>query len=297
MNPSNIRFHAISCRDAVSVMTPSRSMTTASKAVRESSTTAFTATSALGRTPVGTRAYLTLPAAGPAHKINTPAPFISRSAALSVACHPQSLTPCLSPIQLTREQRASDVLDVEALGLGGCFEAEPVSNFCSSFGSRTWQMADLFDPGVEGRHKLGVLSSAQLPEPFTNADGLRPVACALSEGILPGERPGHRDRVCRSADDDQIDWFGDLRRRLGHLDQLDVDMLGQAVGVRLGNLLGVAEHGLIDDKSFHHFSPFYRCSRLRHQLSGGCERSGTEWSADLRRSATTAIGDDSGQCC
>jgi len=78
----------------------------------------------------------------------------------------------------------------------------------------------------------------------------------LPDRILPGGLPGHREGVGRSADNDQVDEFGDLRWRLRHLDQLDLQMLGQAAGDRLGNLLSVAEHGLIDDERFHQCSPF-----------------------------------------
>jgi hypothetical protein len=73
-----MRFHAISCRDAVSVTTPSRSMTTASKSVRESLTTAFTATSALRSNPGGTLASLMVPVPGPGHKVEGPPLWVSK---------------------------------------------------------------------------------------------------------------------------------------------------------------------------------------------------------------------------
>src|SRR5665647_330012 len=72
----------------------------------------------------------------------------------------QLLTPGLGTTQLAVDQRATDVLDIEALGLGSRRIAELVGELRGALGSRPWQMTNLRHPRVKGRHALGVWALA-----------------------------------------------------------------------------------------------------------------------------------------
>src|SRR5680860_1542864 len=92
----------------------------------------------------------------------------------------QSLAPRSGTAQLALQQRATDVLDIEALGRDGCLITELERDLRGSLGGRAWQMTNLCHPRVKGRHERGVWAPEQVLEPLAQADGGRPLGGTLS---------------------------------------------------------------------------------------------------------------------
>jgi hypothetical protein len=77
----------------------------------------------------------------------------------------------------------------------------------------------------------------------------------LLGGRLPGSGPAEAERVGRAADHQQLHLTADHRWCGADFHLLDRQVPGQALGDRIGDQLGVAEHRLKDHKDGHHPHP------------------------------------------
>src|SRR5699024_8169981 len=86
-------------------------------------------------------------------------------------------------------------------------------------------------------------------EPLPDPAGSTVATAAGS--FLPSSLPRHGEGVRRPADDDHVHIGWHIGRSVGDVGEGDLGAGGQAVGDRLGDRGGVAEHGLVDDERAH----------------------------------------------
>src|SRR3954451_1210774 len=162
----------------------------------------------------------------------------------------QAASPRHGMLQLVLDERTLGVLDQEAHRPGEPLEtamaAEPRRRRTGSLRDPT----HLVDPrGERGEAGPGTRGKLERSQPLTDAELGPFVRSPSADGVGPRAAATHAEGMRRPADHEQVEVGGQPRRGGARLDQAGVDTLElQPTGHRSGDLLGVAEHGFVDDE-------------------------------------------------